>query len=147
MSNKVKVSFFSKLAAVRNLDGEPFQRAVDQMAEALAANDAAGLLAGRGAFLQAGFAQLHNFYLCSVLGGLIPAGQRLAHQVAQHSAFEPRDTLRYHQALLDSMLGGDAGRVEELVRAFNGREQKLATGCSERAPLATTTRLAAAGRA
>jgi DNA-binding GntR family transcriptional regulator len=139
----LQVSFFSKLAGVRKLDPQPFKNAIDQMAEALAQNDSAGLLAGRGAFLQAGFAQLENFYLCSVLSGLIPAGQRLAYQVSAHPAFEPRDTLRYHQARLDAMLGGDVDRVEELVRAFNGREQKLATGCSQRAPMAATARLAA----
>lgn len=136
----LQVSFFTKLSGVRKLNDAGFLEVIEQMNEALGQNDTPALLASRGSFLQAGFAQLENFYLCSVLSGLIPAGQRLAHRVSAHPAYDPRDTLRYHQALLEAMLSADPVRVEELVRAFNGREQKLALGCGDRNPVASGPR-------
>lgn len=138
----LQVSFFGKLAGIRKLKSAGFLAAIEQISDALGQNETRALLAGRAAFLQAGLGQLDNFYLCSVLSGLIPAGQRLAHRVSAHSAYDPRDTLRYHQALLDALLAQDRERVEELVRAFNGREQKLALGCNERAPAASGPRFA-----
>jgi len=129
----LQVSFFRKLAALQSLDRSDFDAALQAMTMAISEDDTHRLLAARGAFLSAGFQQLDNFYLCSVLSGLIPAGQRLAHRVARHAAYDPRDTLRYHQALLDAITGHDTSRVEELVRAYNRREAKLALGCSEHA--------------
>jgi DNA-binding GntR family transcriptional regulator len=129
----LQVSFFRKLARVPALNEKEFLQAVELIAGSLATQDRSQLLAGRAAFLAAGFAQLDNFYLCSVLEGLIPAGQRLAHRVAMNPAYDARDTLRYHQALLEAMRIQDAQRVEELVRAYHRREQKLALGCVQRA--------------
>ena len=78
----------------------------------------------------AGLARLDNFYLGSVLKGLVPAGLRLAYLASLHPGYDQRDTLRYHQALLEALRGRDADRVCELVQAFHRREQKLALGCS-----------------
>ncbi len=130
----LKINFFRKLAGLAKLDRRPFEQALEIMAEGVAGDDIERLLAGRAAFLQAGFEQLDNFYLCSVLSGLVPAGQRLAHLVALHPTYEARDTLRYHQALLDAISAGDAERAAELVGAYNGREQKLALGCATHQP-------------
>jgi len=135
----LQVSLFVKLARLKKLDPSRFAATIEAISEGVNAAEIDRVLTGRAMFLQAGFAQIENFYLCSVLGGLIPAGQRLAHRVSRNPAYEPRDTLRYHQALLDAMLGHDAERVEELVRAYNGREQKLALGCSDRAPAAAAS--------
>lgn len=129
----LQVSFFSKLAALKSLERIEFTAALEKIAAAVAAQDRSALLDGRAAFFTAGFPQLDNFYLCSVLAGLIPAAQRLAYRVAMNPAYDARDTLRYHQALLDAMESHDAQRVEELVRAYHRREQKLALGCSEHA--------------
>ena len=51
-------------------------------------------------------------------------------QVLSHPSYEARDTLRYHQALLDAIAERATDRVEELVRAYHRREKVLATGCS-----------------
>ncbi len=130
----LKITFFRKLAGLKRITLGPFQEAIEGIGEGVAEDDTARVLEGRAAFLCAGFEQLDDFYLCSVLKGLVPAGQRLAHLVAGHPAYEARDTLRYHQALLDAIGNGDADRVEELVRAYNGREQKLALGCFDSLP-------------
>lgn len=124
--------FFCKIALQKNVDSREFREVVAMMAEAVAEGDREGLLDGRKAFLCAGFNVLQNFYLCSVLKGLIPAGLRLAHQVALHPDYDPRDTLRYHQALHDAFVEHNVERVRELVQAYNGREKKLALCLSER---------------
>ena len=77
----------------------------------------------------AGIPLAEDFYLGSVLKGLIPAGLRIAHLVAAHPSYDARDTLRYHQALLEAISAHQRDRVCELVHAFNGREKKLALGC------------------
>ena len=73
------------------------------------------VLAARKAFLIGSLPPLDNFYLSAVLRGLIPAGLRMEHLVYQHPSFEPRDVLRYHQALLDAIETGELSRVEELI--------------------------------
>ena len=101
------------------------------MAEAVREQDIDAVLAARKAFLLGSLPPLNNFYLSGVLKGLIPAGLRMEHLVYRHPAFDARDAVRYHQALLDAIEGGELERVEELVRAYHGRERKLALGCRE----------------
>ena len=85
----------------------------------------AALDARRG-FAQAGFVQLNDFYLVSVLRGLIPAGLRLTHLAAAHPDYDLRDGLRYHQSLLKAIEDNNSELIRQLVHAFNGRERKLA---------------------
>jgi DNA-binding GntR family transcriptional regulator len=101
------------------------------MGSAVREEDTAGLLKARKEFLLSSLPPLDNFYLSAILKRLIPAGLRIEHLVSRHPDFDPRDTLRYHQALLDAIQGGELERVEELVRAYHGRERKLAAGCTE----------------
>jgi DNA-binding GntR family transcriptional regulator len=105
------------------------------MAEALAdislaveQGNTQGLLSGQREFVEAGLAALDNYYLSSVLRGLIPAGLRLGHLVACHGDFDPRDTLRYHQALFAAIKQGERARVGQMVSAFGRREGRLANG-------------------
>nr|BAH89716.1 GntR family transcriptional regulator [uncultured bacterium] len=121
---------FVKLAGLANPDLSDPARALDDMAEAVREGDTEAVLEARRVFLLASLPPLENFYLSSVLKGLIPAGLRLEHLVSRHPSFDARDTLRYHQALLDAIEAGERERVEELVRAYHARERKLATGCS-----------------
>jgi len=121
---------FAKLAGLDKPDLSCLTAALGEMAEAVREEDTAAVLAARKAFLLASLPPLDNFYLSSVLRGLIPAGLRMEHLVSRHPSFDARDTLRYHQALLDAIEVGELARVEELVRAYHARERKLATGCS-----------------
>lgn len=122
---------FGKLAALKGPDLSGLTRALDEMADAVAEQDVDGVLAARKAFLLGSLPPLNNFYLSAVLKGLIPAGLRMEHIVYQHPSFDARDVLRYHQALLEAIESGTLTRVEELVRAYHGRERKLALGCRE----------------
>ena len=122
---------FGKLAALKGPDLSGLTRALDEMADAVSEQDVDGVLAARKAFLLGSLPPLNNFYLSAVLKGLIPAGLRMEHIVYQHPSFDARDVLRYHQALLEAIESGALSRVEELVRAYHGRERKLALGCRE----------------
>ena len=122
---------FGKLAALPSPDLTTLKQALADMAEAVHEQDADAVLAARKAFLIGSLPPLDNFYLSAVLRGLIPAGLRMEHLVYQHPSFEPRDVLRYHQALLDAIETGELSRVEELIRAYHARERKLALGCQE----------------
>ncbi|MCZ6459902.1 MAG: GntR family transcriptional regulator [Gammaproteobacteria bacterium] len=127
---EVQIMFFVKLAAIRELDTSGFCAPLEDMAQAVVARDLVAMLEARQAFFNVGLPLLNDFYLGSVVSGLIPAGLRLAHLAARHADYESRDTLRYHQALLEALENDEERRVEELVHAYNGREQKLALGCS-----------------
>lgn len=133
---ELQTSFYAKLAARRGLSLDPFEAGIRDMASAVQAKDLDATVDARRAFAQAGFGQLKNFYLVSVLKGLIPAGLRLTYLAAAHPDYDLRDSLRYHQALLKAMADGDAETIVQLVHAFNGRERKLALG-SVRDKLAT----------
>jgi DNA-binding GntR family transcriptional regulator len=122
---------FGKLAKLSNPDLSSLKEALRNMAEAVREEDTAAVLAARKAFLMASLPLLGNFYLSAVLRGLIPAGLRMEHLVSRHPSFDARDTLRYHQALLDAIEGSELERVEELVRAYHAREHKLAAGCAQ----------------
>ncbi len=122
---------FGKLAALDAPDLKPLNDALTDMADAVREQDIDAVLVARKAFLLGSLPPLNNFYLSGVLKGLIPAGLRMEHLVYQHPAFDARDALRYHQALLDAIESGELARVEELVRAYHGRERKLAVGCRE----------------
>jgi len=126
---ELQVLFFRKLAALPGQHLERLQPALAEMSAALSQSDLTRLLGARAQFLAASFTQLDNFYLNSVLEGLVPAGMRVAHLVAAHESFEPRDTLRYHQALVAALDERAGDRAGELVRAFHGREKRLALGC------------------
>jgi len=128
---EVQVMFFSRLAAIQTLDAKEFCQSLEDMANAVGDGNLVTLLEARRAFLEVGFPLLDDFYLGSVLRGLIPAGLRLAHLAALHKDYENRDTLRYHQALLDALANHEEERVRELVHAYNGREKRLALGCSD----------------
>ncbi|TNF80296.1 MAG: GntR family transcriptional regulator [Gammaproteobacteria bacterium] len=122
---------FGKLAGLENPEITALGQALADMGNAVRDDDLDGVLASRKAFLLGSLPPLNNFYLSSVLRGLIPAGLRMERQVYQHPSFDIRDALRYHHALLDAIETGELGRVEELVRAYHGRERKLALGCRE----------------
>lgn len=122
---------FGKLAGLEHPDLSRLKQALADMADAVRDEEPGRMLAARKAFLLGSLPQLNNFYLSAVLRRLIPAGLRMEHLVSQHPAFDARDALRYHQALLDAIEAGELTRVEELVRAYHGRERKLAMGCRE----------------
>jgi DNA-binding GntR family transcriptional regulator len=122
---------FSKLAGKDNANLSELDRAVEEMSAAVAANDSERVLKSRERFLLASLAVLENFYLSSVLKGLIPAGLRTDYLVSSHPSYDQRDTLRYHQALLEAIRASSVERVCELVRAYHRREKKLAAGCSD----------------
>lgn len=113
-----------QLARCGGLDG--LRAGLGQIADAVASEDHAGLIDGRRNFLEAGLQALDHHYLAAVLRGLIPVGLRLTHLAAAHPNFDPRDTLRAHQALLEAVENQDPARVGELVCAFSRREGKLA---------------------
>lgn len=121
--------FFRKLAAAPAQHLDRLQPSLGEMSAALHQPDASPLLTARSHFVQACLTLLDNFYLNSVLAGLLPAGMRVAHLVAAHESYEPRDTLRYHQALVAAVAERQGDRAAELVRAFHGREKRLALGC------------------
>lgn len=123
---ELQSSFYGKLALRRSLELAPFESSIREMAGAVTAGDLDGALDARRAFAHAGFRQVNNFYLVSVLKGLIPAGLRLTYLAAAHPDYDLRDNLRYHQSLLKSVADGNAEQVNQLVHAFNGRERKLA---------------------
>lgn len=125
---ELQSSFYIKLSARRGLDVRPFEASLRDLAAAVQANDLEMSLAGRKSFAHAGFSQLNNYYLVSVLRGLFPAGLRLTHLAAAHPDYDLRDGLRYHQALLRAVANGDGESIHQLVHAFNGRERKLALG-------------------
>ncbi|MDZ7670675.1 MAG: GntR family transcriptional regulator [Gammaproteobacteria bacterium] len=123
---ELQASFYSKLARRRGLRLEPFEGCISHMARAVQDGDLDGALDARRAFAAAGFAQLQNFYLVSVLKGLIPAGLRLTYLAAAHPDYDLRDNVRFHQSLLKTLGEGNAEQAAHLVHAFNGRERKLA---------------------
>ena len=120
-------SFFSKLAVQDGTSEGVLAGALSHIDQAVEEGDVERLLAGQREFIEVGLAALDNYYLTAVLKGLIPAGSRLAHLVACHPDFDPRDTLRYHQALLAAIEQRDAQRVSQMVNAFGRREGRLAT--------------------
>lgn len=122
---------FTRLARTESLDLAVLEEALERMAAAVGAGDAEAVLKAREQFLLGSLAILDNFYLSAVLRGLIPAGLRTDHLVLAHPSYDPRDTLRYHQALLEAIGERAVDRIEELVRAYHRRERMLATGCSE----------------
>jgi DNA-binding GntR family transcriptional regulator len=118
--------FFSKLAAERKANFAELRQALAGIGRAVEHNNLESLLAACQTFTDAGFPLVNNFYLASVLRGLIPAGLRLAHIAACHPDYDMRDTLRYHRALLEAIEGHDEVRVRELVPAYSRRQGKLA---------------------
>jgi DNA-binding GntR family transcriptional regulator len=122
---------FGKLAGLDHPDLSGLSQGLALMADAVRDQDLSRMLAARKAFLLGSLPPLNNFYLSGVLRGLIPAGLRMEYLVSQHPNFDARDALRYHHALYDAIENGELTRVEELVRAYHGRERKLAMGCRE----------------
>lgn len=122
--------FFCKLTEQSYGNTDVLADALEEMARAVAEADLEAVLTARRDFLLGGLTMLDDFYLGSVLKGLVPAALRVAYLAAVHPAHDQRDTLRYHQALLDAVAGRESERVAELVRAYHRREQKLALGCS-----------------
>lgn len=127
---ELQTSFYGKLAGRRHLDLEPFHAAIRDMNDGVQSQDLDAVVDARRAFTHAGFGQLKNFYLVSVLKGLVPAGLRLTYLAAAHPDYDLRDSLRYHQSLLKAMADGDREQISALVHGFNGRERKLALGSS-----------------
>ncbi len=123
---ELQASFYRKLALRRHIELALFESSIRDMGASVHAADLDGTLEARRAFAHAGFSQLKNFYLVSVLKGLIPAGLRLTYLAAAHPDYDLRDNLRYHQSLLKSVAEGDGEQANQLVQAFHGRERKLA---------------------
>lgn len=123
---ELQTSFYRKLAACNQLQLAPFESCIRELAAAVQAGDLSAALDARRAFAQAGFSQLNDFYLVSVLRGLIPASLRLTHLAAAHPDYDLRDGLRYHQSLLKAVEERNSDQIRQLVHAFNGRERKLA---------------------
>jgi DNA-binding GntR family transcriptional regulator len=122
----LQTSYFSKLAREQSANLSELHQALAEIDRAVEANNLSTLLAACQAFSDSGLGLLNNFYLTSVLRGLIPAGLRLAHMAACHRDYDIRDTLRYHHALLDAIERHDEARVRELVPAYSRRQCKLA---------------------
>jgi DNA-binding GntR family transcriptional regulator len=118
--------FFSKLALEQNPDLSELHATVANVNHAVEQQSLEALLAACQAFNAASFPLIHNFYLASVLRGLIPAGLRLAHRAACHADYDMRDTSRYHHALFDAIERHDEPRVRELVPAYSRRQGTLA---------------------
>jgi DNA-binding GntR family transcriptional regulator len=139
-------SFFCKLAAqdTHHLKGAGtlagLAEALAEIVRGVEEADIDGVLGARRDFIEAGLDGLDdNYYLKAVLGGLVPAGLRLAHLVACHPDFDPRDTLRYHQALLAAIRQADAVQVGQMVNAFGRREGRLAIASLALKPAQTTS--------
>ncbi len=128
---ELQATFYGKLAQRRGLELSPFEASIREMSGAVLARDLDGTLEARRAFARAGFAQLNNFYLVSVLKGLIPCALRLTYLAAAHPDYDLRDNLRYHQSLSKSLSEADGDEAKHLVQAFHARERKLAL-CSLR---------------
>ncbi len=126
--SEMQILCFSRLAALREPDLAALDAALEDMSGAVSAGDVAGVLAARKRFLLGSLPPLNNFYLGSVLKGLVPAGLRMEHLASQHPTYDARDTLRYHQALYEAVRAHQVERVQELVRAYHSREKKLAGG-------------------
>jgi len=124
---ELKTSLFVKLVRTPQADLSGCRRAVEAMAQAVASGGVEELVRARRDFFEGAVGQIDDFYLTAVLRGLVPAGLRLAYRVASRPDYEARDTLRYHQALVDALGNRDEGRVRELVGAFTAREQRLAS--------------------
>jgi DNA-binding GntR family transcriptional regulator len=122
---------FSKLAEQANPDVRALEAALEEMNIGVSINDSEQILSARKHFLLGSLPPLNNFYLSSVLKGLVPVGLRLEHLVSLHPTYDSRDTLRYHQALFEAIGDHQTERVQELVRAFHRREKKLAGSCIE----------------
>jgi DNA-binding GntR family transcriptional regulator len=122
---------FSKLAAINDPDLSELELACEEMAVGVNSDEIATVLRARQHFLLASLPLLDNFYLGSVLKGLVDAGLRLAHLVTLAPNYDARDTLRYHQALLEAISDQQVERVQELVQAYHRREKKLALGCAD----------------
>jgi DNA-binding GntR family transcriptional regulator len=123
---ELQTSFYRKLSGSPQLQVAPFEACIRDLAAAVQAGDLPAALDARRSFAQAGFAQVNDFYLVSVLRGLLPAGLRLTHLAAAHPDYDLRDSLRYQQSLLKAMEEGNSDLIRQLVHAFNGRERKLA---------------------
>ena len=122
---------FTKLARSEDTDLRELAAAVEEMAAAVSVDNSEEVLKAREHFLLGSLPILDNFYLSSVLRGLIPAGLRTDHLVSVHPSYDIRDTLRYHQALFEAIARHEVERVQELVRAYHRRERKLAAGCTD----------------
>ena len=122
----LQMSFFSKLALEKNANTTELREQLAAVGRAVEGDDLEALLAACQTFIDSGLCLVNNFYLASVLRGLIPAGLRLAHMAACHADYDMRDTLRYHQALLEAIERHDEARVRELVPAYSRRQGKLA---------------------
>ena len=122
----LQTSFFSKIAQQQKTDTSELRDAAMAVGQAVEQNNLEALLIACQAFTDSSFPLLNNFYLASVLRGLIPAGLRLAHRAASHADYDMRDVARYHHALLDAIERHDEGRVRELVPAYSRRQSKLA---------------------
>ena len=129
--SEMQILCFAKLAELPAADLSGLDAALSVMGTAVSAQDIHGLLAARKDFLLGSLPPLDNFYLSSVLKGLVPAGLRMEYLATRHPAYDARDTLRYHQALTDAVRNRETDRVRELVRAYHGREKKLASGCRD----------------
>jgi DNA-binding GntR family transcriptional regulator len=122
---------FTRLARAETAELSVLEEAVERMAAGVSLSDPEAVLKAREQFLVGSLAILDNFYLSAVLKGLIPAGLRTDHLALAHPSYDARDTLRYHQALLEAISERAEDRIEELVRAYHRRENLLASGCSE----------------
>lgn len=131
---ELKTRLFVKLVRTPQADLSACRRAVEAMAQAVSSGRIDALLRARRDFFEGAVAEIDDFYLGAVLRGLVPAGLRVAYRAAGRPDFEARDTLRYHQALLDALDNRDEARVRELVAAFTARERRLASDAAGLAP-------------
>ena len=106
--------------------------AVTMMEKAVKAGDESmidRLIEARGLFLEGLLALVDDYFLKSVVAGLIPASQRLSFMVTRHPDFDPRDAVRFHQALYAAVGCRDEARIGELVSAYARRESKMGLSC------------------
>lgn len=101
-------------------------RAADDLATSLGEGEAAFVDAKFG-FVRAAFPLAENGYLASVLEDLLPAVHRVTQRATAHPSFDPRDTLRLANGLIDAIRQREHERIEELVAGHFRRERRLAS--------------------
>ena len=102
--------------------------ALTRMESAVKANDGSTverLIEARGQFLSALLALVDDYFLKSVVTGLVSVSQRLSFIVTRHPDFDPRDAVRFHQALYAAFSDRDEERINELVTAYARRESRM----------------------
>ncbi len=105
---------------------QALERELRLMESATRAGDVEGVLNARRRFVALASTAVDSPHLVAIVGGLMPAGLRIAHLAAGHPEHDLRDSTRLHQALIEAIKVRDTNRLRELLTAFLARESRLA---------------------